>query len=92
LEGLRNFQGKERSDQAILAGADVVQLVSSLLLRGPAHLGVMRVALERWLEWQKASSLADMRGRCSLRDAGDPAAFERAQYIRTLQSWTRSAR
>jgi dihydroorotate dehydrogenase (fumarate) len=78
--------------KAILAGADVVQLVSSLLLRGPAHLGVMRVALERWLEWQKASSLADMRGRCSLRTASDPAAFERAQYIRALHSWTRAAR
>ena len=75
--------------KAILAGADVVQLVSSLLLRGPAHVGVMRMALDRWLDWHKIASLADVRGRCSLRLTRDAAAFERAQYIRTLQSWTR---
>jgi dihydroorotate dehydrogenase (fumarate) len=75
--------------KAILAGADVVQLVSSLLLRGPSHLGVMRMALERWLDWHKAASLTEVRGRCSLRLARDAAAFERAQYIRTLHSWTR---
>jgi dihydroorotate dehydrogenase (fumarate) len=75
--------------KAILAGADVVQLVSSLLLRGPAHLGAMRMALERWLDWHKAGSLAEVRGRCSLHLTRDAAAFERAQYIRTLHSWSR---
>jgi len=29
----------------------------------------------------------DVRGRASLKDAADPAAFERAHYIRTLHSW-----
>ena len=75
--------------KAILAGADVVQLVSSLLLRGPAHVGAMLMALERWLDWHKVASLAEVRGRCSQRLTRDATAFERAQYIRTLQSWTR---
>jgi dihydroorotate dehydrogenase (fumarate) len=75
--------------KAILAGADVVQLVSSLLLRGPSHVSAMRIGLERWLGWHKVSSLAEVRGRCSLRLASDPASFERAQYIRTLHSWAR---
>ena len=75
--------------KAILAGADVVQLVSAILLRGPTHLTAMRQGLERWLEWHKIESLTEVRGRCSLQHASDPAAFERAQYIRTLQSWTR---
>jgi dihydroorotate dehydrogenase (fumarate) len=75
--------------KAILAGADVVQLVSALLLRGPMHLTAMRTGLERWLDWHKADSLAEVRGRCSLQHARDPRAFERAQYIRTLHSWAR---
>jgi hypothetical protein len=33
------------------------------------------------------SRLDDVRGRASLQQATDPAAFERANYIRTLQSW-----
>jgi dihydroorotate dehydrogenase (fumarate) len=73
--------------KAILAGADVVQLVSALLLRGPMHVVAMRTGLERWLDWHKAASLDQVRGRCSLQHASDPRAFERAQYIRTLHSW-----
>lgn len=75
--------------KAILAGADVVQLVSALLRHGPQHIGAMQQGLERWLEWQQLDSVAEMRGRASLRRSPDPASFERAHYIRTLQSWTR---
>jgi len=73
--------------KALLAGADVVQLVSALLRHGPAYVGVMRQGLERWMEWHKLASLAEVRGRVSLANVTDPAAFERANYIRALQSW-----
>ena len=75
--------------KALLAGADAVQLVSALLRHGPGHIGAMLRALERWLEWHHVESVSEMRGRASLRCSPDPEAFERAQYIRTLQSWTR---
>jgi dihydroorotate dehydrogenase (fumarate) len=74
--------------KAILAGADAVQLVSALLLHGPAYVASMRQGLEAWLNWHHAS-LQDMKGTVSLATARDPAAFERAHYIRTLHSWTR---
>jgi dihydroorotate dehydrogenase (fumarate) len=73
--------------KALLAGADVVQLVSSLLMHGPAYVSVMREGLERWMEWHKLPSLAEVRGRVSLAKVSSPAAFERANYIRALQSW-----
>jgi dihydroorotate dehydrogenase (fumarate) len=73
--------------KALLAGADVVQLVSSLLRHGPAYLSVMRQGLERWMEWHKFEALADVRGRLSLQHVANPAAFERANYICALQSW-----
>jgi dihydroorotate dehydrogenase (fumarate) len=73
--------------KALLAGADVVQLVSSLLRHGPAYLSVMRQGLERWMEWHKLGGLVDVRGHLSLERVANPAAFERANYIRALQSW-----
>ena len=75
--------------KALLAGADAVQIVSALLRHGPAYVGTMRQALEDWLAWNKVDALDDVRGAVSLQKTGDPAAFERAHYIRTLHSWTR---
>jgi dihydroorotate dehydrogenase (fumarate) len=74
--------------KALLAGADVIQMVSALLRHGPGYIGVMRQALERWLEWHKMATIDEMRGRASLEHAPDPGSFERAHYIRTLHSWT----
>jgi dihydroorotate dehydrogenase (fumarate) len=73
--------------KAILAGADAIQMVSALLQHGPAYIKVMRHSLEQWLEWHNMGSLAEARGRLSHRKTQDPAAWERANYIRTLQSW-----
>ncbi len=73
--------------KALLAGADAVQMVSALLRHGPAYLSVMREGLERWMEWHKFTHLADVRGRVSLKRTASPEAFERANYIKALQSW-----
>jgi dihydroorotate dehydrogenase (fumarate) len=75
--------------KAILAGADAVQMVSSLLRHGPAYVAAMRRGLEDWMEWNHMAHLDEMRGRSSLRVTRNPSAFERANYIRTLQSWGR---
>ena len=75
--------------KALLAGADVIQMVSALLRHGPDYVGVMRRALERWLEWHKMATIDEMRGRASLEQVPDPGTFERAHYIRTLHSWTK---
>lgn len=73
--------------KAVLAGADAVQMVSALLTHGAAYFRPMREALVNWMEWQKMDSLEQVRGRMSLQHAPNPEAFERAHYIRTLQSW-----
>lgn len=74
--------------KALLAGADAVQMVSAILRQGPQYFGVMRTGLERWMERHGLARLNDVRGVASLARAADPAAFERAHYIRSLQSWT----
>jgi dihydroorotate dehydrogenase (fumarate) len=73
--------------KAVMAGADAVQMVSALLRRGPGHLGQVREELARFLEEHGYESLAQARGSMSLERCPDPAAYERAQYIRILQSW-----
>jgi dihydroorotate dehydrogenase (fumarate) len=73
--------------KALLAGADVVQLVSALLRHGPSHIELMRQGLERWMKWHDMNRLGEVRGAVSLRNTGDCSSFERAHYIRALQSW-----
>jgi dihydroorotate dehydrogenase (fumarate) len=74
--------------KALLAGADVVQLVSALLRHGVAHVATMRDGLARWMMSHDIDRLDDARGRVSLQAIGDRELFERAHYIRTLHSWT----
>ena len=73
--------------KALLAGADVVQMVSGLLRHGPTHVELMRQGLERWMTWHRIDRLDEIRGAVSLRATDDRSSFERAQYIRTLHSW-----
>ncbi|CAK0748516.1 dihydroorotate dehydrogenase (fumarate) [uncultured Gammaproteobacteria bacterium] len=75
--------------KAIMAGADAVQMVSALLLRSPSHLTELRDGLSQWLEEHEYQSLAQMRGSMNLSRCPDPAAYERANYMHVLNTWTR---
>lgn len=73
--------------KAVMCGAHAVQLVSSLLQQGAGHLAKIRQELSDWLEEHEYESLAQMQGSMGLLRCPDPRAFERAQYVRVLQSW-----
>jgi dihydroorotate dehydrogenase (fumarate) len=75
--------------KAVMTGAHAVQLVSALLRNGPDHLAKVRRGMEEWLEEHEYDSLEQMRGSMSLAKCPDPRAYERANYIEVLQSWTR---
>ncbi|HYU16235.1 MAG TPA: dihydroorotate dehydrogenase-like protein [Candidatus Acidoferrum sp.] len=74
--------------KAVMAGATAVQTVSMLLKRGPGHLAVLLEDARTWLEQHEYESLAQARGSMSLARCPDPAAFERGNYVRILQSWS----
>jgi dihydroorotate dehydrogenase (fumarate) len=76
--------------KAVMAGADGVQLVSALLRDGPARLTEIRREFDRWAEDHEYQSLDEMRGSMSLSRCPNPAAFERGNYVRILQSWHRA--
>lgn len=73
--------------KAMMAGAHVVQMVSALLQRGPEHLRLVHDELDRWISEHGYSSLAELRGSMNLSRCPDPAAYERANYMRMLLGW-----
>ncbi len=73
--------------KAVMAGARSVQLVSALLKNGPQHLSTLRAGLAQILEELGYASLSEMHGCMNLARCPDPAAFERGNYMRMLQSW-----
>jgi len=73
--------------KAVMAGASAVQIVSALLRHGPGLLPGLLKSLEEWLEENEYDSLAQMQGSMSLKTCPNPEAFERANYLRTLQMW-----
>jgi dihydroorotate dehydrogenase (fumarate) len=73
--------------KALLAGADAVQIVAALLRDGPDTLGDILTELKLWMEKFEYTSVAEMRGALSLRNCPDPEAYERGNYLRSLQLW-----
>jgi dihydroorotate dehydrogenase (fumarate) len=73
--------------KAVMAGADAVQLVSVLLQHGPERLRILLRHLEDWMQEREYESVAQMKGSMSLGRCPDPAAFERGNYVKVLQTW-----
>ncbi len=76
----------------IMAGADVTMLCSALLRHGIGHLRTIEKEMTAWMEEHEYSSVAQMKGSLSQRNCADPAAFERAQYLRAVGVGIRSGR
>lgn len=70
--------------KALLAGADVVQVASTLLQNGIPYLSTMQLDLQNWMEEKGYASLDEFRGKLSQQKCDDPFAFERAQYVKLL--------
>ena len=71
----------------LMAGADAVMTTSALLKHGVDYLGTLREGLRTWMERRRYESVAQMKGSMSQRNVSDPTAFERANYIKTLESY-----
>jgi len=72
----------------LLAGADCVMLASSLLTRGPNHVGALVKGIEAWMSEREYASVTQMKGSLSQESCPDPDAFERANYMKALRSYT----
>ncbi len=72
----------------LLAGADCVMVASSLLRKGPKHVATLVSSVEKWMGEREYVSVEQMKGSLSQHACPDPAAFERANYMKALTSYT----
>lgn len=68
----------------ILAGADAVQVVSTLYKNGPKQIIKMLQEIEAWMATRQYESLDDFRGKLSRAKLKDPFTYKRAQYVDIL--------
>jgi dihydroorotate dehydrogenase (fumarate) len=73
--------------KALLVGADVAMTTSAVLRHGAEHVRTLEEELLAWMRDHEYVSVAQLRGSVSYATADDPAAFERANYVRVLHSW-----
>ena len=70
----------------LLAGADVAMTASALYKKGLGYLTKMNEDLANWMDMMEFKSINDFKGVLSQQHVSDPTAFERANYIKILQS------
>jgi len=71
----------------VMAGADITQMCSALLRGGCRVVHDVLTDLREWMDENEYESIEQMKGSLSQRACPDPAAFERANYMKTLQQY-----
>lgn len=74
--------------KALLVGADVTMTTSALLHHGPGHVRELTDELRRWMVAHEYASVTQMSGSAAALTGPDPSAYERANYVHTLASWS----
>jgi dihydroorotate dehydrogenase (fumarate) len=68
----------------LLAGADAVQICSTIYKHGPKRIGQITDELSAWMQSHSFDDIDAFRGRLSRAASEDPEAYERLQYIKAL--------
>jgi len=68
----------------ILAGADAVQLVSTVYKNQPGIIREILTGLNNWMDRKEYRTLDDFRGKLSRKSMKDPFTYQRAQYVDIL--------
>lgn len=73
--------------KGMMAGAKVTMITSELLQHGFKRINEIVADLTRWMEEREYESIVQMQGSMSQKNVAEPTAFERANYMKALQSW-----
>lgn len=76
--------------KVIMAGASVAMTTSALLKNGIDHATDILGGIRDWMQEHEYESIAQMKGRMSRQSVAEPAAFERANYMKELHSFENS--
>jgi dihydroorotate dehydrogenase (fumarate) len=71
----------------LMAGADVTMMCSALLKNGPEHITNVLKGIEYWMLEHEYLSVQQMKGSMSQKSVSDPAAYERANYMKALNTY-----
>ncbi len=71
----------------LMAGADVTMMCSALLKHGPQHVTTVLSEVRQWMLEHEYVSVSQMKGSMSQKSVADPAAFERANYMKALNQY-----
>lgn len=88
LAATTGVQGAPDALKLLLAGADAVMLTSALLRRGPDYVASILHGMRTWIEENEYASVEQLKGSMSRAKSGNPGAYERANYVKTLISYT----
>jgi hypothetical protein len=78
--------------KAMMAGAHVAMMTSAFFQSGIRHANVVLHEMSQWMAEHEYESIQQMRGSMSRRSVPNPSAFDRANYIRVLSSYTLNPR
>lgn len=73
--------------KAVMAGASVTTMASELLQKGPGRVSEILDEIVTWMEDHEYVSINQMKGSMSQKAVAEPAAFERANYMKVLSSY-----
>ncbi|MAT05211.1 MAG: dihydroorotate dehydrogenase [Acidimicrobiaceae bacterium] len=88
LAGSTGVHSGRDAVKLLLAGADVTMMTSALLFNGASHVAQIEQELEEWMLQHDYRSVSQLRGAVSRDATADPAAYERANYIGNLTSYS----
>jgi len=71
----------------MMAGGDVAMLCSDLLRHGPVRITEILSDIISWMQEKEYESITQMKGSMSQKSVREPAAFERANYMKVLNSY-----
>ncbi|MEW5974808.1 MAG: dihydroorotate dehydrogenase-like protein [Acidobacteriota bacterium] len=87
LAATSGIDSAEDALKMIMAGADVTMVCSTLLRHGPMRISDILKGMVQWMELHEYESVEQMKGSMSQRSCAQPAAFERANYMKALKSY-----
>ncbi len=81
------FHQYQDTAKAILVGAQTIQLCSAIIRQGPYAIETILKHLRLWMNQHEYASLNQIRGSMSQKNAADPSAYERANYVKVMDSY-----
>ncbi len=87
LAGTTGIYSAEDAIKMLMAGASATMMCSALLRHGVGRIKEVLADMQTWMEEHEYESVNQMQGSMSQKSCPEPSAFERANYMKTLQSY-----